>query len=139
MGNSTTPSNEEICALSEHHSKMAESVAVAVQNRTAKGYLAPSIVAFMHYMGTRTQGAEKADKFVASLCQQEPTLNDQPVRVLRDRLIDNLASKARLSRIDLLALVLKTWNAFVKGERLNKTGLRWRTNGDCPEQFPKFV
>jgi hypothetical protein len=136
MLSAINPSNEEIRQLAVDHEGMTASVRAAVQNRGPKGFLSPSIVAFIHYMGSRHHGEELADDFVRAVCSQEQCENDQPIRALRQRLIENMGAKKRMSRVDTVAIVIKAWNAFVSKEKVGKGMLRWRSFGPAPEAFP---
>lgn len=58
------------------------------------------------------------------------------IYILRERLIQNAVSKARLGRTELLALIIKAWSAHVAGRPIG--ALRWRTLGDHAESFPEW-
>lgn len=60
----------------------------------------------------------------------------QAVYCLRERLIANKGSKAKLRPVDILALTFKAWNHARNGD--NVRYLRWRTEGDTPEDFPSI-
>lgn len=62
---------------------------------------------------------------------------DDPVYLLRERLIKEAARKARLPQRELLALVIKTWNYRRKGKRVRS--LRYASRGERPEPFPEVV
>lgn len=135
-------------ATEEKANGIERSVHIAVTNRAAKGFVSPSMVAFVHYMGSQGGNQEKADAFVRVLCSQDSAPGDQPVRELRRRLTENLASPSRVPRITILAWCIKSWNAFYLGETIKKGGLRFYhrrrkdTNGKVTasaEMFPEFA
>lgn len=57
-----------------------------------------------------------------------------PILMLRDRLTLDRASKARLPGIEVLALCIKAWNAYVRGQPVKV--LRWSSGGNEP--FPEI-
>jgi hypothetical protein len=54
--------------------------------------------------------------------------------MLRERLMNNAISKAKLKQEYIMALFIKTWNARRAGKMLRQ--LIYRTEGKTPEQFP---
>jgi hypothetical protein len=147
MDRSTSPSNAEIeqFASSSDDAAIQESVTAAIECRSPKGFLPPSSVAFLHYIGKQMHGAEMAAAFIRGACQGERTAGDQPIGVLRQKLVENLAATKRAPRIVVLAWCAKAWNAYVSGERVSKSGLRFKHRATrnnegkvtCPsETFP---
>jgi len=132
-------SNQTINGMSADHPDMAASVRLAISVRGPKGFLAPSIVAFIHYMAKRRSGATKAEAFVRGVVMGETYDHDSAIRMLRQRLIGNLANKRPMKRADVVAICIKAWNMFAKGETATPNKLRWRSNGDSAEAFPKIA
>jgi len=132
-------SNSEVVQTCEAHPDLKKSVHVIACMRSPKGFLAPSIAAFVHYMASRTSDEETATKFIQGVIGGDSFKNDSAMRVVRQRLIDNLASKAKLRRVDVIALLIKGWNCYRRGEQATSNKVRWRCNGDSPESFPKFA
>lgn len=93
----------------------------------------PSIAAFCHYLFSK-QNKALAETFFEKLSSGEGLRTTQAVYRLRERLIENRGSKAKLPPIEILALTFKAWNHARNGDTV-KT-LRWRTEGNAPEDFP---
>jgi len=96
----------------------------------------PSVVYAAHYI-FREKSHSEADEFMSAFLDGASLDSDDPVFLLRSRLIDNLSSKAKLKREYILALFIKAWNYRRSGKRLKL--LKYRTDGDMPEQFPVAV
>jgi len=60
--------------------------------------------------------------------------SDDPVLLLRRRLIQQKYDKYRLKNDELAAFIIKAWNAYRTGASLNV--LRWVRGGQNPEAFP---
>lgn len=139
IGGSHKITNAVVARMLEDHPQMPNSVSFAISNRGPRGFLAPSIVAFIHYMAKRKSGSTKADAFIKGVILGEPCEFDSAIRVLRHRLIDNVASKAKIPRNDLLAMCIKAWNAYIAKEtNCSVHRIRYRAVGECAEKFPLF-
>jgi hypothetical protein len=89
----------------------------------------------LHYMMAQKDLAG-ANEFFEMLADGTAPAKTHPVAQLRARLIENLSGKAKLPIIDVAAIFIKAWNAH----RVSKpvSSLRWRTEGDKPEAFPRI-
>lgn len=145
-----SPTNDMIIELAREHPDVQESIAFVLQHRAPKGFVSPSMMAFMHYQITRKHNRQIADNYVLAILDGEPCKNDQPLKMMRRRLIDNLCSQHKMKRLTVLALLVKSWNAFYDCRKLNKSGLRWRgyvirdangktKAGQAVESFPKML
>ena len=140
--------NQDVLDLIENERDIVESVEVAMRNRGPKGFLANSIVAFMHYMASANGNRDKADIFIDSLCNQTNCEGGQPIAALRKKLVENLVAPKKASRIMVVAWCVKAWNAFYEGTRLTPAKLRYRVRPQKNQQgeiicgqedFPKFA
>lgn len=77
---------------------------------------------------------EDAEYFIEQLISNSTEL--QPINMLRERLIENSCSMQhnRMTTRQVLALIVKTWNAYMTGSELKI--LRFREGGKAPEEFP---
>jgi hypothetical protein len=101
------------------------------KNRTR---LAPgSVVAACHYLFSQID-AEQADQFMGDIIGGHNLSPHDSVYMLRERLMNNAISKAKLKPEYIMALFIKTWNARRTGKMLRQ--LIYRTEGKTPEQFP---
>ena len=124
-----------------------ESVLAAIGSRAPKGFLAPSLVAWAHYEITVRHGKKQADSFVKASVLGEGEVSPA-IAELRRKLVENLASVRRASRICVAAWLVKAWNAHAQNQRIGKGGLRFKTRATrddkgrvtCPaETFPQIV
>lgn len=60
-----------------------------------------------------------------------------PRAKLAGRLQDHIAGVNKLTRGEILALTVKAWNAWLRGERI--PNLRWRRRGPQVEDFPEAI
>lgn len=98
-----------------------------------KGLITPSVLDACHYLFSRKDPV-LADEFVEKVLRGTGLEEGTPWYVLRERLVDNSLSKAKLSRPYLMALCIKAWNHARAGRKVRS--LRWREKGEAAEQFP---
>jgi hypothetical protein len=125
-------SNAEIIGLLEKYPSIRQSMEYG---RTLLKLAPPAIVVGLHYLFSR-ENQILADRFFMELISGADLAIDCPVYALRSRLIDNLSSKAKLSRKYMAALFIKTWNSYTKDIPIKS--LRWRENGPAIEKFPEL-
>jgi hypothetical protein len=92
-----------------------------------------SIAAACHYIFSRIDKND-ADIFIEKLLTGAGININDSVYLLRSRLIENSASKAKLPSVYIIALVFKAWNYFREGKPVKN--LRYRTDGNSVEAFP---
>lgn len=124
-------SNSELQTALSAHPGVRDSLGYCLENYTQ---LMPiSLLAALHYLFA-IKDRSKADEFVYRLVCGLGIDQDSPIYLLRERLVQNAASKARVSEDYLAALAIKAFNSFVSGEKLKY--LRFREKGASPEAFP---
>lgn len=97
-----------------------------------KELTAPSIVATVHYAACAGGAEGGAGVFFESLKTGVGLGRSDPRRLLRERLLaDRSARGAKLRKSFLMALVIKAWNLWVRGE--SRPLLRWGMNEEFPE------
>ena len=90
----------------------------------------------IYCIAARIHGTEKADEFFNYLYSPVGLLNRHNACVaLNQRLSKNLGAKAKLPMVEVAAITIKAWNAFVKDRSV--VTLRWTTKGETPEAFPE--
>lgn len=97
--------------------------------KDTKRIISPSLLTACHYLFSKMD-EELANNFVNKLITGAGLVEGDPIYVLRERLINNNLSKAKLKRDYLMAIVIKSWNALRTNTEL-KT-LRYMEN----ESFP---
>jgi hypothetical protein len=149
MDGNNTPSNAQLTAMIGEcdHVAFRHAIGMAVNNRAAKGIMPPSMAAFLHYVGSQTQGQEKADHFLVGVCTGEGTTNGAILK-LRNKLVENAMASKKAPRVAVLAWCIKAWNAFVGGRAISSTALRYKSKATrnqagevtCPiEDFPRIL
>jgi hypothetical protein len=100
-----------------------------------KAMLRHSLGTTLHYLFSRKDRV-LADEFFVKLAQGTNLKPDDPIYLLRERLMrENIkGGKTRLMPREVLALVIKAWNAKRKDE--TPRALKWRGQGEGAEEFP---
>ena len=109
--------------------------AACAQRAAAQFHQSTGMFIALHYMMRTVHGSDKASDFFSSLADGTAPEKNHPVARLRQRLTENLAAKAKLPTTEVAALTIKAWNQYVTGGEIRQ--LRWRTEGDKAELFPK--
>lgn len=123
-------SNTEIEGLLEKYPDIRDSLQVGVQ---CKDILPPSLLDACHYIFSRID-TKLADEFVTKIIKGTGLEDRDPFYILRERLVKNSVSKAKLTKPYMLALCIKAWNYTRKGMKVRF--LRWRDTGEVTEPFP---
>jgi hypothetical protein len=127
-----------------HPTKIEVSTAAAtyphIQLAVAKArkigrWLAPAVAGFCYWAMHQVDPAS-ADSFFHQLDTGEGLTPKSPVLHMRNRLIDNKNSRAKLDNVYLTALMFKAFNYYRQEKPMSD--LRWRQNGDFPEAFPEL-
>jgi hypothetical protein len=121
-----SPSTSELMELYEQHPDILRSVQfVGNKHRIIQ----QSVAASLHYLFSRGD-QDVADKFMQDVLIGANLEPEDPVFLLRQRLVDNVASKSKLPYPYVAALVIKAWNLRREG----KTAKQLKCNAD--EAFP---
>jgi hypothetical protein len=122
--------NTEVEGLMHKYPDVMASIQSTVNG---KSLLQPSVLDACHYLFSQKDKG-LADEFVVKVLKGTGLTEGSAWYVLRERLVANSLSKAKLSRPYLMALCIKAWNC----ERSGKTVrcLRWREKGDAVEPYP---
>jgi len=96
--------------------------------------LPKSLVQMIYYIGKRNH-PEAAEDFADAFHHPEKLQNNDPVMLLRKRVLRDRPS--RMERKLSLALLIKVWNSYVRGESLGV--LRWSDVGPQAQQFPEML
>ncbi len=129
-------SNTEGLALLHRYPTLSDSLPIG--KRVAHLRIPSSVACFVHFMASRYD-AERAEEFFSALVDGAGLSPGNPVLALRERMFNFMvASKAtRLQPGYVCALMIKAWNAFVRGQPIYKLG--FRTTRESKESFPVFV
>lgn len=104
----------------------------AAEARKAHTVVAPAIAGALHYLFS-IKDRETADAFMRDLAMGSNLIPGDPILVLRERLIRDKISKARLPQEEIMALCIRAWNrrrqrttgtVVLKGATLGPDGKR---------------
>lgn len=123
---------DEFEGLIEKYPNARESVKLAPH---ATGLLPPSVLSACYFIFSELDPV-KAEAFVSAIVHGDALERENPWRLLRERLIQNRVSKAKLSKVYLLALTIKTWNAVRSGKAVK--ALKFTELGN-KEAFPVAI
>ena len=103
----------------ERHPGTEQSIAlVGKYAKDLRPLVTETMVAFVHYMGSRTSPT-KADDFVESLATTIGLTKDSPVRQLHRLLRTNASAQRKLRRDDMYAYCGKAWLCYEAGKPMN--------------------
>lgn len=110
----------------------------AIARARALGYkIAPPRVVGFCFWAFAEQDRKLAERFFDELAHGLNLSQDNPVYHLRERLLSNRRSKAKLPQLELVALFFKAWLAYREGRPLRR--LFWKNDGPSPERFPSLA
>jgi hypothetical protein len=106
---------------------------VKLADELSRGALVPvSAAGGLHYLFAIADPAD-AEDFIRKLLRGDNLHATSPVFVLRARLLADLRDR-QLRPKERLALVVKAWNAYRRGDTITRIG--WNPGGAHPEKFP---
>jgi hypothetical protein len=126
----TRYTNTEIGEILQRHPEARKSIQTGI---TSKSLMSPSVLDACHYLFSKKDPV-LADEFVEKVTRGAGLEDGSPWYLLRERLVKNSLSSAKLDRPHLMALCIKAWNAVRTGER--PRNIRWIANGETAEKFP---
>lgn len=127
------PSVRQIESIIDRHPEIRESVKAIGRTNWCKKYLQMRIGGFCHWVFHRDD-ADAAEPFFEILEHGNTSTRGSPAILLRDRLMEDRANKARLGDYYKVALIFKAFRLF-KNDSTVKF-LRIRTVGDGAEHNP---
>lgn len=123
--------NKSTLKLLESHPDARGSAEFASHFKSKFPYLAPSVVAFTHWLFVKIE-TKDAVLFFDKLCTGVNLASGDPVLVLRDKIIYSAAIIAKMSNVEWSSLVIKGWNAFRKGKSLKRLSIKKDDNFPTP-------
>jgi len=122
--------NADVSAFVEKHAKeMAESYTFGYVKENK--LMSKSLLSSFHFIFKDISSVE-ADDFCWKLASGESLTKDSPVYLLRQKLTNDIRATRKMSRVEKLALICKTWNLYRKKTKV--TMLKWDS---LREPFPK--
>ncbi len=124
-------SNTEIMAGLAQHPDIRRSAAYIHNKKTASILVRGGNMCALHYLFSK-KDETLADLFFSSLDDGSGLMMHDPIYWLRQRLLQNRLSPAKISTGHIAALTIKAWNSVRKSERVKQ--LRFTPS----ESFPKI-
>lgn len=124
--------NIEIEELLRKYPGVRSSLQTTHNSRTS--IVPPSILDACHYIFSR-KDRELADEFVEKMMKGSGLTEDDPWYILRERLLRNKMSKAKLDKVYIMALCIKAWNYARTGRKVR--AIKFKEDGT--EAFPVAV
>lgn len=90
----------------------------------------------LHFLACRYDH-RLADDFFEGLANGGYDHPDHPIKKMRARLQEQITAKGRLRPVDIAALMIRAFNAFVLGRNLRQ--LQWKNGPELAEEFPRFL
>jgi hypothetical protein len=100
---------------------------------SSKGIMPPSVLDACYYIFSQKDKL-LAVSFVNKVVRGIGLEAGDPFHMLRERMLKNSISKAKLTKHYVMALCIKAWNSARNGMKVRT--LRWRETGDATEAFP---
>jgi hypothetical protein len=92
------------------------------------------------YIGACGEWFDLPEYFVRGILSGEDLSSDDPVLVIREKLLDAAKNKQGISaRVPTFANVIKAWNLLARGEPGTSDAIRFRAVGPYREPFPEIV
>jgi len=137
FGVSLVLENSDIPKLLEQCAAVRSSVGWAVSDgKKLSRMLSPGDAAFFHYIFGLSDGQTR-DHFFEALSDGIGLTKEAPVYLLRERLLADRMSSARIDKKERYGLIIKAWNATLAGRKLQQ--LRYCVIGDNAEEFPEIA
>jgi len=108
--------NRDVMAFVDSNQSVRESVSFAASLSTPPGFMTPTITAVVHYLGSAVD-QKKTEEFLGLVISGIGLSAGDPVLVLRNRLMANKGSVAKVSRDLVLALTAKAWHLHIAGKK----------------------
>lgn len=128
--NAVRPTHSELYALLAENTDFPDRASEVAGTKMARRIVPQSILCFVYALAHRVD-APKAGAWLAMLDAGEGLDAKHPVLQLRERLMANRLTTAKLPALDVCALTVKSWNQYMNGKRT--TNLRWTNQEAFPE------
>lgn len=132
-GGGLLPTNPELQIFLNKHPELEDSAAITTKVWRELN-IPPSTGGLCHWLFTNLD-AQRAEAFFDSLMSGVNLDHNDPIWHLRRTLLQPRTGTQRINKDTLLALIIKTWNAYRDGASMKY--LRYRAQGDKPESFPE--
>ena len=127
------PTMGELEQILSKHPTLRTSCAPA---NLCRALLIPGLATALHYLFTQKDAAA-GHWFFTTLASGENLVKTDGLHQLRERLTKNRIDKRKLPAVHIAALTIKAWNAHRTKSPVRF--LRWRLEGDAPEEFPTIL
>jgi hypothetical protein len=127
-------SNKDILDTMKKNPDIEDAVSFVLSLPALRKIISPSTTAFCYLMASR-QNATKAEEFFSKLASGEQLKTGSPILTLRNRLVGLVGEKHKITTVELVAITIKAWNAFIAGRQMKLARWYGKTKN---ESFPRF-
>lgn len=118
------------------HNKDLRDSAKFTDKFMALGWISAPLTCGLHYLFS-TASQEDADAFFTKLREGTDLSATNPIYFLRQRLQKAKIKKESIPNLARTAMIIKTWNAWMKGEEwYNPSRVEFKPGGANPDRFP---
>lgn len=119
----------------KNHPEVRNSVNAVVAVTGKDVVVPPTMLAAVHYIGSRTHPAQ-ADAFMADVLSGANLSEVNAVFHLRRKFLANKGARHKMTRPEMLALIIKAWR-FARDDASCES-LKWQFQGQKAEAFPSI-
>lgn len=123
----------QACRTLDRNPELRDSVAYAFVR--IRPWMPGTFMCALHFLFA-TVDPQAADDFVDKLATGADLGRTDPVRVLREQLINAHNSREPYTTREKLALTIKAWNHYIAGDETGR--LQWTSGGPRREPFPQI-
>ena len=105
----------------------------------ARAFMPTSVLGYVHYIAVQAMGGNTAypDMFVDQIALGTGAPGSGPT-LLRDRMVRQKITRARMPRLDMVALTTRAWNQFLSGKTARNLLIKGKRDGRwCEESMPR--
>lgn len=131
------PTTPQLLDILDEHKNVEMSIDMAQPVHARLGLQHGWLTAYHYAMASAD--SERADDFFGQLASGEGVKDGDPVYVLRERYVANMTApeSKKASTTELIAWLVKAWNAAAADQKINSKQLVFRKSGKFAEVFPK--
>ncbi len=127
---------ESLAFFNENKAVIVRAATFVASNKNLKKIISPGYLGFLYVVFYEIDSSACSD-FFNKLSVGMFYNEKDPIRVLRERLIDIATSKNKEDQVYRSAYTIFAWNAYRKNKEI--TFLRWTTMGNTTQDYPRAI
>lgn len=121
----------------KHRKTIDSSTTFYLEHRGLKKVYPPGQGIFLHHLFA-SKNADMAANFMEAV-EGDLSKKIQVATFLRDRLDTDARAYTKMTPAHRLAISIKAWNTYRKGNKGSRFGIKWQQHGPRQEKFPKAI